>query len=118
MSASRPILALGERPVTVEGVEPLSIPVSHTPSWDPHKTLWASDHAIRIGEFGVIIGHLFTRSLPSVRVEGLTPEQMERIRTTSGASLAEFWGGYVAVVRCEDSKILVTRDPSGASGSF
>ncbi|WP_162177381.1 asparagine synthase family protein [Novosphingobium resinovorum] len=74
---------------------------------------------IRIDEFGVIIGHLFTRSLPSARVVRLTHEQVGRIRKTSGASLLQdFWGGYVAAVRSQDGEILVIRDPSGAMPVF
>lgn len=119
MSAARYIAVFGEErfPSGDNDALPLQDLTQLSLGADVH--LWTSDHAIRIGEFGVIIGHLFTRSLPSVRVEGLTPEQVERIRTTSGASLVQdFWGGYVAVVRCEDGKILVIRDPSGAVPVF
>ena len=119
MSAPRYIAVFGEEhfpsgdsdALQSQGLNPLSLGAG--------VHLWTSDHAIRIGEFGVIIGHLFTRSLPSVRVGGLTSEQAERIHKTSGASLVQdFWGGFVAVVRCEDSKILVIRDPSGAVPAF
>lgn len=119
MSAPRYIAVFGEEhfpsgdsdALQSQGLNPLSLGAG--------VHLWTSDHAIRIGEFGVIIGHLFTRSLPSVRVGGLTSEQAERIHKTSGASLMQdFWGGYVAVVRCEDGRILIIRDPSGAVPVF
>ena len=119
MSAARYIAVFGEErfPSGDNDALPLQHLTQLSLGADVH--LWTSDHAIRIGEFGVIIGHLFTRSLPSVRVEGLTPEQVEQIRKTSGASLMQdFWGGYVAVVRGENDEILIIRDPSGAVPAF
>lgn len=82
-------------------------------------SLWASEHVIPIGASGVVIGHLFTRAVPSARVEHFTPEQVKRIVETSGASLLhDFWGGYVAFLRCGDGEIRVIRDPSGAVPVF
>lgn len=77
--------------------------------------VWATGHVVDIGDYGVVIGHLFTRSQPSRRVFKLTPDEIFRIHGSSGSSLIrDFWGGYVAVVEATDGQVEIIRDPSGA----
>lgn len=81
--------------------------------------LWASKEAVGIGDFGAVVGHLFTRSRPVQRVLTLTSEHEERIRETNGSSLfEEFWGGYVAFVETQNGSCRVLRDPSGSLPAY
>ena len=63
---------------------------------------------------GCIIGHLFTRSLPSRRVAAMDTYSIEKIISTNGRSLlTDYWGGYVALLLTDDSTSTILRDPSG-----
>lgn len=76
--------------------------------------IWASHPVVPIGDRGVICGHIFTRTMPSRRVEALSPLQVEQILTSQGTSIFdEFWGGYVVFLHISDLQCLIMRDPSG-----
>mgnify|MGYP001465276791 CR=1 FL=1 len=69
---------------------------------------------IEIGERGCVVGLLFRRQIPTVRVSGLDDSERKRIVETQGrALLSDYWGAYIAVLRCADGSVSVLRDPSG-----
>lgn len=69
---------------------------------------------IKLGEAGCIIGHLFSRDIPSRRITQIEPALSTRILLSAGRSLlTDYWGGYVAVIRSSDGKVNIMRDPSG-----
>lgn len=76
--------------------------------------LWADAPVIALGTCGAIVGHLFTRTVPSRRVTALREEEVARIVATGGAQLiADYWGSYCAAIDGPDGPCLL-RDPSGA----
>ncbi|GLI98033.1 asparagine synthase [Sphingobium sp. BS19] len=81
--------------------------------------LWATDHVLMLGDQGAIIGHLFTRSIPSATVTELNPAEVNAALVTRGQSLIrDYWGGYVAIFRDPKGDFVVVRDPSGALPAF
>jgi len=69
---------------------------------------------IDLGERGCIVGHLFSRDIPSQRITQIGPAQLTRILLSAGRSLLkDYWGGYVAVVLAADGDVKIIRDPSG-----
>lgn len=84
-------------------------------AWEARAArLWSSAPLIDLGDRGCIIGALFRRELPSTRVTDLDPAERRHISETGGgALLANYWGGYVALLIAEDGTPSVLRDPSG-----
>jgi asparagine synthase (glutamine-hydrolysing) len=81
--------------------------------------LWATGHVLMLGDQGAIIGHLFTRSIPSRPVTDLNPAEINAALVTHGQSLIrDYWGGYVAIFRDVGGKLVVVRDPSGALPAY
>lgn len=81
--------------------------------------VWGSGPAIDLGTHGCIIGHLFTRSRPSNRVEQLSEAEIDKIAASGGRSLiSDYWGGYVAVLVGAGDHTTILRDPSGAVPCF
>lgn len=75
--------------------------------------------SVLLGDRGILIGHLFRRGLPSVRVFDLTTSEINRILGSDGAALLqEFWGGYVAFLERSDGSVRVVRDPSGTIPAY
>ncbi|MDK2758199.1 MAG: hypothetical protein KYX66_15850 [Blastomonas fulva] len=93
------------------------VPAQHPdqPSFSvPGLQVWSEDPVINMGDFGCIIGHLFTRTDPSNRILSLTDRHLDAIRNSEGRSLLDdFWGGYVAIIARPDGDVSVLRDPSG-----
>jgi len=82
-------------------------------------SLWTTDHLIKIGDRGAIIGHLFTRSVPSRRISMLDRETARRIVETGIDSLTtNFWGNYVVFLRDADNNITIIRDPLGGLPAY
>lgn len=78
-------------------------------------TIWSAEPTIALGEYGCIIGHLFTRELPSRPVRAVDGDMLARILRSGGRSLlSEFWGGYVAAFIGPNGSANILRDPSGA----
>ncbi len=85
----------------------------------PHICVWASHDVIQLAEGGVLIGHLFARTLPSRRVTELPPAKARRILGTDGAELfRDYWGGYVAFLQHPNGRVRVLRDPSGTMPAY
>lgn len=81
----------------------------------PFMTIWSAEPVITLGKYGCIIGHLFTRELPSHRIRKVDDDMLARIVRSGGRSLlSECWGGYVAAVIGPDGSAMILRDPSGA----
>lgn len=81
--------------------------------------LWATDHVLMLGDQGAVIGHLFTRSIPSHPITELNPAEINAALVTRGQSLIrDYWGGYVAIFRDVGGDLLVVRDPSGALPAY
>ncbi|WP_374551393.1 asparagine synthase-related protein [Sphingobium yanoikuyae] len=81
--------------------------------------LWTSDPAVMIGTQGAIIGHLFTRALPSRRIRELNAAETNAAIVTHGQSLIrDYWGGYVAIFQIAGGDIVIVRDPSGSLPAF
>ncbi len=65
------------------------------------------------GQAGIIVGHLFSRTIPSSRIQKLPAEDSIKIIDTGGSALlSQFWGGYVAFLKLPEGDIVI-RDPSG-----
>lgn len=80
----------------------------------PALTIWSDEPFIPLGDRGGIIGHLFTRELPSRRVDRFDGEALDRIFTSGGRSLlTDYWGGYLLALISTDGDATVMRDPSG-----
>ncbi|WP_447759766.1 asparagine synthase-related protein [Sphingopyxis panaciterrae] len=76
--------------------------------------LWSSAPMIDLGDRGFIVGALFRREVPATRVTDLDPAERQRIVKTGGSALlADYWGGYVALLIGDDGTHSVLRDPSG-----
>lgn len=81
----------------------------------PEMTIWSAEPTIALGKHGCIIGHLFTRELPSRRIRAVDGDMLARILRSGGRSLlSECWGGYVAAFVEPDGAVSILRDPSGA----
>lgn len=77
------------------------------------------EHVIPVGDHGIILGHLFTRTLPSQRVTVFTEDEAEAIARSAGTRLLGlYWGGYIAVIRTSDGEIRIIRDPSGTIPAY
>ncbi|NYF30642.1 asparagine synthetase B family protein [Sphingopyxis sp. JAI108] len=76
--------------------------------------VWSGLPPIFLGDRGCIIGYLFRRASPCGRILDLGAQAVEEVLATRGASLlADYWGGYVAVIENDDGSTDVLRDPSG-----
>ena len=76
--------------------------------------VWGSEHFISIKDQGCLVGHLFTRSLPSRRITSFSKAEADRIIASKGASLIrEYWGGYAAFLQTRLGVTRIVRDPSG-----
>lgn len=74
---------------------------------------WSDTPVIPIGNHGCVIGHLFSRSDPSVRIAEFAADDVLAIQASGGRSLLDdFWGAYVAVLTGANGTVLVLRDPS------
>ncbi|ALJ15624.1 asparagine synthase-related protein [Sphingopyxis macrogoltabida] len=84
-------------------------------AWEARAArLWSSAPLIDLGDRGFIVGPLFRREASSTRVTDLDPAERRGILKTGGrALLANYWGGYVALLIAEDGTPSVLRDPSG-----
>ena len=77
-------------------------------------TIWSDEPSISLGDHGCIIGHLFTRHLPSRRVDRLDRAAVDRILASHGRSLlTDYWGGYLLALVLPDGAVNIVRDPSG-----
>jgi asparagine synthase (glutamine-hydrolysing) len=75
--------------------------------------------SVPLGDRGILIGHLFRRGLPSLRVLNLSTAEIDRILwSDGGALLQEFWGGYVAFLRRSDGSVRFVREPSGTIPAY
>ena len=80
----------------------------------PAMRVWSDEPCIRLGNHGCIVGRLFTRQLPSRRVNEADDAMIADIIRSGGRSLiASHWGGYVLALVAGDGRIRVMRDPSG-----
>lgn len=76
--------------------------------------LWSPAPRIDLGDRGFIVGALFRREAPASRVTDLDPDERQRIVETQGSALlANYWGGYVALLIGDGGILSVLRDPSG-----
>lgn len=76
--------------------------------------LWSDAPGIDLGGRGFIVGALFRREIPATRVTELGPDEIRCILDThGGALLADYWGGYVALLIDDDCTFRILRDPSG-----
>lgn len=74
---------------------------------------WSDTPVIPIGNHGCVIGHLFSRSDPSVRIAEFAADDVLAIQASGGRSLLDdFWGAYVAVLTGANGTVSVLRDPS------
>lgn len=77
------------------------------------------EHVIPVGNHGIILGHLFTRTVPSRRVTAFTKDEADAIARSAGTRLlGHYWGGYIAVLRTGDGGIRIIRDPSGTVPAY
>lgn len=77
------------------------------------------EHVIAVGDHGIILGHLFTRTEPSRRVTALANDEADAVVRTAGARLINcYWGGYIAVLRIADGEFRIIRDPSGTVPAY
>lgn len=82
-------------------------------------SIWSDVTPIRAGRQGWVFGHLFTRTLPSRRVDQFSEDESRRISETAGEHLFQaYWGGYIAVFQNERGEVRVLRDPSGMVPCF
>ncbi|HEV7312611.1 asparagine synthase C-terminal domain-containing protein [Sphingopyxis sp.] len=84
-------------------------------AWEARAArLWSPAPRIDLVDRGFIVGALFRREIPATRVTDLDPAERRRILDTDGAALlANYWGGYIALLIAEDGSLSVLRDPSG-----
>ncbi|RIA46774.1 asparagine synthase (glutamine-hydrolysing) [Hephaestia caeni] len=98
--------------------------LQHAPRLAPvhvsqNLSIWSDAAPIQVGHRGWVFGHLFTRTLPSRRVDQFSEDESRRICETAGEYLFEaYWGGYVAVFQDERGEVRVLRDPSGTVPCF
>lgn len=82
-------------------------------------TVWTEEPVISLGGHGCIIGRIFTRELPSRRVEVADPEMVDAIVRTDGRVLLnEYWGGYVLALVGQGNRAIILRDPSGQMSCY
>lgn len=102
--------------VALEGFPPLGNPVEGTgsPGFASRTArVWSGLPLIPIGKNGCIAGYLFRREAPCGRVVELDDGAIQQVIATRGASLlADYWGGYVAIMEFDDG-VEAIRDPSG-----
>src|SRR3546814_5142074 len=68
---------------------------------------------IELGEGGCLVGLLFRRQIPAVRITNLENAERKRIIETDGrALLSDYWGAYIAVLSRPDGSVTVLRDTS------
>jgi len=76
--------------------------------------VWSDEPVVHLGAHGCIIGHLFTRELPSQPVRQLDAAVVMSIVASEGQSLiSSHWGGYVLALVTDDDRVIIMRDPSG-----
>ena len=76
--------------------------------------VWSGVPLISLGVRGCVAGYLFRREYPCGRVFELDEKAIDKAIATQGASLlADYWGGYVALVESDNGDVHVMRDPSG-----
>ena len=76
--------------------------------------LWSNEPMIAIDARTVIIGYLFRKGPPSVRVREGAGMDGDALAAADGQALITgYWGGYVFVHVAEDGALYVLRDPSG-----
>lgn len=81
--------------------------------------LRATEHLIRLGTQGAVLGHLFTRTLPSRQITHLNAAEISAAFATQGQSLIrDYWGGYIAIFKDFQDDIWIVRDPSGTMPAF
>ena len=80
----------------------------------PAASIWSDTPIIALGDRGCIVGHLFSRTIPSRRIRRLDSGALDRIFHTDGhALLTDYWGGYVAIYISPTGDVSLLRDPSG-----
>ncbi|SBV32738.1 Asparagine synthase [uncultured Sphingopyxis sp.] len=76
--------------------------------------LWSDEPMIVIDARTVVLGYLFRKGPPSVRVRKGAGEDGSALAAANGRALITgYWGGYVFVHVTEDGALYVLRDPSG-----
>lgn len=95
-------------------VELSSATLAFARSFDGLHVRATHEHVVSVGDHGIILGHLFTRTMPSRRVTAFTEDEADAIARSAGTRLlSHYWGGYIAVLRAGDREIRIIRDPSG-----
>ena len=90
--------------------EGMALALAHT-----SLQIWAAGPTVPLGDHGLVVGHLFTRSAPYRRVTRFTRREADRIAASRGeVLLRDYWGGYAAFLIEPSGSIRVLRDPSGA----
>jgi asparagine synthase (glutamine-hydrolysing) len=100
--------------IAPEGLAPID-PTDRAPGFATRTArVWSGSPPILLRDRGCIAGYLFRREIPSGRVLDLDEAAIGKAIATRGESLlADFWGGYVALIESDDGSIDVIRDPSG-----
>ncbi|WP_157222380.1 asparagine synthetase B family protein [Novosphingobium sp. AP12] len=81
--------------------------------------VWSEGPAIHTGKRGVIIGHMFTRTLPSRRVSQIDQPAYDRLERSGFLDLTrDYWGAYIAIFLTGSGHLAIFRDPSGALPCF
>ncbi|MHA4836618.1 asparagine synthase-related protein [Sphingopyxis sp. MSC1_008] len=76
--------------------------------------LWSDEPMVAIDARTVILGYLFRKGPPSVRVRDWAGVDGSALVAANGRELINgYWGGYVFVHVAEDGALYVLRDPSG-----
>lgn len=76
--------------------------------------VWSNEPIISIDEKTVVLGYLFRKGAPSVRMhEGAGTDGRSLVTANGRALISGYWGGYVFVHVTEGGALYVLRDPSG-----
>ncbi len=76
--------------------------------------LWSDEPMVAIDARTVLLGYLFRKGRPSVRVRDWAGVDGSALVAANGRELINgYWGGYVFVHVAEDGALYVLRDPSG-----
>lgn len=76
--------------------------------------LWSNEPIIMIDEKTVVLGYLFRKGSPSVRVhEGAEMDGRSLAAANGRALISGYWGSYVFVHVTDGGGLYVMRDPSG-----
>ena len=76
--------------------------------------LWSNEPIIAIDEKTVVLGYLFRKGTPSVRVhEGARMDGRSLAAANGRALISGYWGSYVFVHVTDGGGLYVMRDPSG-----